>query len=473
MGRLLEPISPALLQSVATHVQTSHNSSHTCYAQHVPLKFIFGEINSMTHFVHQLEALDIPGHSLVKMDEYYYLEPKSYPSNSAHHGDLTPDLLSSQSDDLLSFNRPRCSQSVEHDLERSKTPPPPQSTLGVLRTHHRRALSSGYPIGYAPVSNITVPPASNCGSEVDVRTEVVTTEVGSGYEAGQSDDTSSTSEGMKVSISKVLQGMETQAWMVLRILSSKVDIYFQFRSSKEVKEVILSDLKGIYDQVLGGVKRTCHRTNQWFLLKEMLETHACSPYLLLESASEAWVEEVVRQQGKAEPFGAQEFMCDLVHSFYITPHSRVKERKGEAGSQSSSDILIDVYSFYIFSPSRSADHKACTWSFCSHQQKRRVCVARRQSYRRGEHILCQVSIKTFALHVKVIRACVCLCLSYMHVSVYHRIYESLCNVQESITADVAPFFERSDTGGTNDGTLSRADSKYNTTDCFVVQVWRH
>ena len=301
MGRFL-PATLGLLQGVATHVQTTHQQN--CLAQQIPLKFVFGESNSLTHFTQHLEAMEISGYQLHKLEDYYYFQQKVSPPSV---GDFTPDLRSSHSDvrapsELLNF-----SQSSEPvAMERSKTPPPPQLVPPSLRTH-RRSLSSGYPLERFHVASFQ---PSLCGSDGDV-------EVGSGYEGGLSD--SSFSE-----IKASPDAMATQAWLVLRVLSGQVGVYFQCR----ICEGVEGTQRGVCDQVIKALKLSCHRTNQWLLMKDMLETHICSPYLLSESASEAWVEEVVLQQTRAELFRAQEFKCDLVHSFHITPHWRIKERKG-------------------------------------------------------------------------------------------------------------------------------------------------
>lgn len=164
---------------------------------------------------------------------------------------------------------------------------------------------------------------SQCCSEADL------IEVGSGYEAGLSNDNTSSLSEVRVGprLSQVCMAMEGRAWMLLRVLSGTVSIYFQVRSSHQLEEPFLQELYDVYEQVYKEVELTCHHTNQWFLLKDMLETRMCSPYLLLESASEAWVEGVVHQQARGEPFRAQEFMCSLVHSYHITPHWRVKDMK--------------------------------------------------------------------------------------------------------------------------------------------------
>ena len=327
VGRSLVPASPALLQAVTTHVQASHNTMERCYSEHIPLKFVFGAINSMMYFTHQLESMDIPGNFLDKAEEYFYVVPKPRCT-----GGFTPDRLSPHLDVQLCLGQ--YPQSSEPSMERSKTPPPPQLVLPPASRVHRRSLSSGYPIGHAPKPTSPGQVTSVCGSESDVACLHVT-EVGSGYEGGQSEDTTSVSEAIKGSLSQVLGVVETKAWIVLRVLSNQVDLYFQLRSSEQVDETVLLDLKTVCDQVLETVKLICHRTNQWFLLKDMLDTHICSPYLLPESASEAWVEKVVQQQGRTEPFTAQEFMCDLYHSFHITPHWRIKEQKGRLVSKTS------------------------------------------------------------------------------------------------------------------------------------------
>ncbi len=104
----------------------------------------------------------------------------------------------------------------------------------------------------------------------------------------------------------------------------------QIRSSRP--EVDPSELTVLCDNLAAAVSRVCHRTNQWYLLRDLLATRVCSPYLLPESASEAWVDEVVskhdRPKENRELFRGQEFMCDLQWKRHITPHWRLMD-KGE------------------------------------------------------------------------------------------------------------------------------------------------
>ena len=335
VGRSLQPISPALLQSVATHVQTTPPAIQSCLAQQVPLKFVFGEMSSMSYFSQQLEALEVPGYVLLKCDDYYYLEPKPSLPSLMHHDDLTPDLLSSNSDTRLSSSQQMYySQSSEPAVERSRTPPPPQMVPPALRVH-RRSMSSGYPnqlssqLPHFPVSSLQ---ASAHGSELDVELATVEVSSTSGYEAGLSDDASSmvSDKPLLQAAPQLCEGVESRAWLVVRVLPGQVEVYFQLRRCQQcqMEGGVWSELRSVCDDLVQALEQSCHRTNQWLLMKDMLETHHCSPYLLSQSAPEAWVEEVVLQQGRHDTFRAQEFMCELVYSFHITPHWRIKDMKG-------------------------------------------------------------------------------------------------------------------------------------------------
>lgn len=341
VGRSLETISPALLQGVATHVQTTPPAIQSCSSQQVPLKFVFSEVMSMSYFSQQLEALEIPGYILLNHDDYYSLEPKPLSPSLPRAGDLTPDVLSSNSDTRLSFSHQLYSQSSEPAIERSRTPPPPQQVPVALKGH-RRSMSSGYhpqpnePSPQLPQFRVSSLQASACGSELDVELATVEVSSTSGYEAGLSDDASSMLSDkvlLKGSPTPPLLcvGAESRAWLVVRVLPGQVEVYFQLRSCdlRKMEEGVWSELRGVCDMLVGALCQSCHRTNQWLLMKEMLDMHTCSPYLLSQSAPEAWVEEVVLQQGRQDTFRAQEFMCELVHSFHITPHWRIKDMKGK------------------------------------------------------------------------------------------------------------------------------------------------
>ena len=324
VGRCLDTVSAPLLQAVAAHVQNSHNSTPNCRVRHVPLKFVFGEIHSLTYFTHQLEALALPRYYFLNNADYYYLEPKPLLSGSTQQGHLSANLFHSEYDVRL-VNVSQLAKSSEANMHGSKTPPPLPSLLPSEQIH-RRSQSSGYPVGRILHPNCSSLLTSPSVSDMEL------IEVGSGYEAGQSDDNNSccrSDEGvLRTTFSDMCVGMEGRAWVLVRVLSGTVAIYLQVRSSQVLGDMVLQELHDVYDQVYKGVELICHRTNQWFLLKDMLERHVCSPYLLLESASEAWVEGVVQLQGRGETFRSQEFMCELVHSCHITPHLRIKEMKG-------------------------------------------------------------------------------------------------------------------------------------------------
>ena len=94
-------------------------------------------------------------------------------------------------------------------------------------------------------------------------------------------------------------------------------------------EVQLEKFRMLCERVGEEVRQTCHRTNQWLLLQDMLHTRMCSPLLLPESASEAWVDEIVlrREHSPETSFRPQEFQCQLMWKMHITPHWRLKAMK--------------------------------------------------------------------------------------------------------------------------------------------------
>ena len=289
----------------------------------------------MGYFSLQLEASDIPGYMLIKLDDYYYMRVKPRPL--PHPGDMTPDFVSSQPDvRVASAQRPHYPQSSQDvaGTERSRTPPPPQPSGTLTHKTHRRSVSLGYPHDTFPMVRVE----STCGSEVDV--ELAMVEVGSGYEGGLSaDDTSSLCDLPAKGSPTLPEAMAVQPWVVLRVLPSQVDVYFQLHGSEIVSEAWQAELDRLLHEVISALKRSCHRTNQWLLMRDMLETRTCSPYLLSQSASEAWVEEVVLQHNRTETFRAQEFKCDLVYRFNITPHWRIREMRG-MGSTTGSPLGV-------------------------------------------------------------------------------------------------------------------------------------
>ena len=323
VGRSMDVVTETLLQNVSAHVQNSHNSVSTCQLKMSPLKFVFGEIHSLTYFIEQLESVALVGHALQKVGDYYYLKPNPPSPDSAHPGNLSADLYNSDSDMCVATpGSPSISSSSTH---RSKTPPPPPPLLVSACLHHRRSQSTGYPMGHAPFPGHMT--SSQISSQSTSQQDLV--EVGSGYEAGLS-SASSLSEVKEEggASAHICVAMEGVMWIIVRALAGTVTIYFHIRNSRQLGSEVMGELYDIYEQVSNHVESTCRRTNQWFLLKDMLNTRTCSPYLLLEAGSEAWVEG--HQHSRTDPFRSEEFACELVHNCHITPHPRVKEMKRES-----------------------------------------------------------------------------------------------------------------------------------------------
>ena len=61
-------------------------------------------------------------------------------------------------------------------------------------------------------------------------------------------------------------------------------------------ECCLATLRPLINQLGDRAREACHRANQLLLLRDMLDTRQCSPLLLPESPSEAWVENVVHKR---------------------------------------------------------------------------------------------------------------------------------------------------------------------------------
>ena len=279
---------------------------------------MFGHNHSRAHFLLELEALEVPNYKAEKIGDYYYLTSKPHPHNHTHINKMLPtDLM----DDVES---------------RSKTPPPiavqPKSRV------HRRSLSSGYPRGHTPKTSRGPSEPGSAMASVD-GSVMSLVDSGSGYDASQSCSVSSLSEVAGSSVRRASDWEENEFWMILRPFADLVEICFQFRSSQSDIDNGLSELLTLCEQLERGVAHMCHRTNQWFLLKDMLDTRMCSPYLLSVSASEAWVDEVVSKQANEggmlrleesrEGFRGQQFMCDLQWKRHITPHWRLKAMKSK------------------------------------------------------------------------------------------------------------------------------------------------
>lgn len=347
------PITIPLLQSVATHVQATHRMSNSCFVVHIPLRFVFGANQSKTHFIEQLETMDVPQtYSLNMIDEYCYIKPKKL---FRQQTDSASDIRSSvpnflmqssvefhdSSTDMLRMElqaNAATGKYQDRELDRSKTPPP-SSVPPPLSRSHRRSLSSGYPSGHVPILNLS---ARHTPTTLDIpshttsafSSQISISKAGNddSYDASDSCSMSSISEACGKRKIRDEIGDIKGFWLVLRILPQKVDLYFQLQSSRQGVERALTKLKQLCEQVESSVAKTCHQTNQWFLLRDMLETRKCSPYLMSVSASEAWVNTVVKQEEKLSGqmvFDAEEFRCEQMWKTHITPHWRLKAMKSK------------------------------------------------------------------------------------------------------------------------------------------------
>ena len=352
------PITTPLLQSVAAHVQATHRMSDSCFVVHVPLRFVFGANQSKTHFIEQLETMDVPlTYSLNMIDEYCYIKPKKlfrqYTDSASDIRSSVPDIcLQSSVEFQNSREGKRMGLQANHtkypdrEVDRSKTPPP-MPAQPQPRTH-RRSLSTGYPTGHVPMLDLSsrhtpmldVPsePTSASSSMISISKP----ENNDSYDASDSCSVSSISEAGRKDKTRDEIGDNVKGfWLVLRILPQKVDLYFQLQSSRQGAERALAKLKQLCEHVNTSVAKTCHQTNQWFLLRDMLETRKCSPYLMSVSASDSWVNTVVKQEEKLMVvkqeeklmgqmmFDAEEFKCGQMWKTHITPHWRLKAMKSE------------------------------------------------------------------------------------------------------------------------------------------------
>lgn len=347
------PITTPLLQTVAAHVQATHRMSSGCFVMHVPLRFVFGPNHSKGYFLDQLESMDVPAmYSLNMIDEYCYIKPKKLPLHQKNDSasdirSSAPDLLQKHSS-LVEFQglneelrRNIQATKVSHmyqerEGDRSKTPPPPIPALPQSRGH-RRSLSSGFPSGhvptrFTPMLDVPSQPVSSYSSQISIGKPDDINDNNDGYEASDSCSISSVSDiSRKVKAREEIANEMKGFWLVLRILPQKVDLYFQLQNSRQGAENVLTKLKQLCEQVKTSVAKTCHQTNQWFLLRDMLETRKCSPYLMFESASDAWVNTVVKQEDKEKHgqlvFESEEFKCELMWKTHVTPHWRLKAMK--------------------------------------------------------------------------------------------------------------------------------------------------
>ena len=345
------PITTPLLQSVAAHVQATHRMSDSCFVVYIPLRFVFGANQSKTHFIEQLETMDVPQtYSLNMIDEYCYIKPKKL---FRQQTDSASDIRSSVPDFLMQSSMEFCDSSSDalrmelrasaaakyqdREVDRSKTPPP--SSAPPQSRSHRRSLSSGYPSGHVPIMNLSArhtPTAldipSQTTSAFSSQSSISKPGNNDSYDASDSCSVSSISEACRKGKVREISDNIKGFWLVLRILPQHVDLYFQLQSSRQGAERALMKLKQLCKQVETSVDKTCHRTNQWFLLRDMLETRKCSPYLMSVSASEAWVNTVVKQEEKLigqTMFVAEEFKCEQMWKTHITPHWRLKAMKSE------------------------------------------------------------------------------------------------------------------------------------------------
>lgn len=350
------PITTPLLQSVAAHVQATHHMSNSCFVVDIPLRFVFGANQSKTHFIEQLEMMDVPQtYSLNMIDEYCYIKPKKLlrqqTDSASDIRSSIPDFLvqssvefhDSTSDVLcLELQANAAAKYQDREVDRSRTPPP-TSVLPQSRSH-RRSLSSGYPSGHVPTLNLS---ARHTPTTIDIPSQTTSAfssqislnkpENNDSYDASDSCSVSSISEPCRKGKVRNEIGDNVKGfWLVLRILPQQVDLYFQLQSSRQGAERALTKLRQLCKHVETSVAKTCHRTNQWFLLRDMLETKKCSPYLMSVSASEAWVNTVVKQEERLFMFGqqmmfeAEEFKCEQMWKTHITPHWRLKAMKSKS-----------------------------------------------------------------------------------------------------------------------------------------------
>ncbi len=197
IGRQATPISEHLVQTVVGHVEMTQ--SDQCYSHRVPLRFVFGSNHSLSHFLQELEAVQVPNYVVNKTSNCYYLSPMLLQQGPAH----------------LSLYH------INEDEGRSKTPPPysvqPRSRV------HRRSLSSGYPRGHAPKGHAPSSQPESVGVSAEGSRESLAGQSVGGYEASQSCSVSSV-----VSVEECGRELQDEgSWLILRPLPDLVEVCLQ------------------------------------------------------------------------------------------------------------------------------------------------------------------------------------------------------------------------------------------------------
>lgn len=116
-------------------------------------------------------------------------------------------------------------------------------------------------------------------------------------------------------------------WLVLRVLIQRshqyVQLYFQRRSCFDWPKKAIEFHKNVYESVKKAVIQANRRVNQWYLLKELLDTRTCHSLLIPESESEAWVEGTLGGGEDSSSQLSRDYGCACVWSHQFKPYWRL------------------------------------------------------------------------------------------------------------------------------------------------------
>jgi hypothetical protein len=251
-ARTIVPITSSTLEKVVSHIQSSKVAS--CQFVRVPLLFVYGAEQSMHRFIQEFESMSIPGYNLNKVENYYYLSEDRPLSRHWHVKDAS--LTSS-----LDVLDPQLKDARKTGGD--ATPGGQHDSLQFLAYVSQGSLGATS-VESVATGDSTIGEGSEDDSSVPYAVRLIQ-EDGEGHAIAACSD----------------------LWLILRISSTHVDIYFHSRYSEKLPEENENHCK-LREMVESEVKSKCCQVNQAMLLANLFEKHTCHHLLLSESKEDTW-----------------------------------------------------------------------------------------------------------------------------------------------------------------------------------------
>uniref|UniRef100_T1IR37 A-kinase anchor protein 2 C-terminal domain-containing protein n=1 Tax=Strigamia maritima TaxID=126957 RepID=T1IR37_STRMM len=388
------PLTEKTLDMVTSHVQSSPGRPG-CVVEEVALQFVFGSEQSLDKFILQFKQMALTGYHVKQEGEFYYLA-----TNYILPLKRASDASQKQHQQMTFANKFVVVQTTPHaddgtELRQKRSPSrmkPSDDTRQMMDAKYKESQKVSDMQNFemdrnielvvmsdADTRSLSAFPPKEDGEEIGQQKSafgpyhrfasnslsftpgVSSDDVWSLIESGQCSTTEDGYDGdnsdVDIEGNDCASDLDMQTlqlpkfWLILKVLSDKVCVYFHARDTQENDEE-LQHWKDLYNQVIKNIKNICKLVNQTLLLQDLHDTRMCNQLLESETNEDIWRFDdymFVRNKhsfDETKPdnmeyhdgylkanldFMPGAFACNVVWQMHFILHSRLKTGPGRTG----------------------------------------------------------------------------------------------------------------------------------------------